>query len=533
MNIGTRIGGLVIRSIVVLAFAAPLRAAEPARQAQPVPLGGSLPDQSGDHYYCVYMPTRFGGELTVTSSSGTVGTITGPDGRPQENGGETGTGRHGWYTFPVTGAQGPYTVETKFVQVGQSARKPWNYYYWPTKSDVIHEPWAGGNARVDTMQAYGDDEMGATPGGYIAPGQDIVRAGPNGILETPVAAGDDLTWFPNMYDDMYFRGATGTIHLVSAPLLKYDQIFNTSARLAEAAKIQNHDIQRWLGHCLGGAVASILLNEPVPAVPGLTVDELKALWCELGENHFNHRIGDNVNNIPAGPPQPGYDECDSSVPRFHRMLETHIRGERKALLANLRAFPPRGTRNEVWNHGVGKYTAEFHAIPGRGARAIQMEVAIEGNSGSSLDGRDTAPRIIRYEYSLVYGIDGNVDQVNTAACDWISVKGEALFAPLNLMEVTSSTWSGHNPYVTEPNVRALDLANGGYAGRFAGIRPFRPARETEGGYAFGGGNVFPQGPYNFPQGPYNGGPYANNGMRTMNYGGGASPGGFFGGFFGR
>src|SRR5207244_257528 len=162
----------------------------------------------------------------------------------------------------------PYTVETSFVQVGQSTRKPWNFYYWPTKSDAIHEPWAGGNGRVDTMGPVNDDQMVATPGGYIAPGQDIGRAGPNGLLETPVAPGS-----------------------------------------------------------------------------GRNRDELKALWAELGENHYNHRIGDFANEIPPGPPRPGFDECDRSVPRFHQMLETHIRGNREALLGNLRAFPPRGTNN--------------------------------------------------------------------------------------------------------------------------------------------------------------------------------------------
>ena len=54
------------------------------------------------------------------------------------------------------------------------------------------------------------------------------------------------------------------------------------------------------------------------------------------------------------------------------MLETHIRGEKKALLANLRAFPPRGTINEVWNHGIYKYIATYHAIPGRGPRAVKI-----------------------------------------------------------------------------------------------------------------------------------------------------------------
>ena len=73
---------------------------------------------------------------------------------------------------------------------------------------------------------------------------------------------------------------------------------------------------------------------------------------------------------PAGPPRPGPDATDWKVPRVHAMLEAHIRGEKKAVLANLRAFPPRGTVNEVWNHGIYKYIATYHAIPGRGPRAV-------------------------------------------------------------------------------------------------------------------------------------------------------------------
>ena len=39
--------------------------------------------------------------------------------------------------------------------------------------------------------------------------------------------------------------------------------------------------------------------------------------------------------------------------------------------------------------------------------------------------------------------------------------GEALFAPLNVLELVESRWGGHNQQVTEGNVRSLDLANGG------------------------------------------------------------------------
>jgi len=484
MRIGNRLGGAVIWSIVVMISAPWALGALATERVVQVPLGGSLSDQSGDRHYGVYVPTRFGGELTLKVSSGTIGRITGPDGKERQNGGEVGTNQQGWYSFEVTGATKPYRVETQFIQVGQSARKAWNFYYWPTKSDAIHEPWAGGNGRVDTMRPAGDDEMVATPGGYIAPGQDIVRAGPNGILETPVAPGDDSTWFPNEYDDMTYRGADGTIYATPSPMLKYDQLFNSSARSWEAANSQNHDIQRWPGHCLGGAVASILLNEPVPAPgSGLTKDELKALWAELGENHLNHQIGEYANEIPAGPPRPGYDSCDGSAARVHNMLEKHIRGNRTGLLANLRAFPPRGTVNEVWNHGVARYTAVYHAIPGKGPRAVRLEVALEGNSGSSLNGQDDKPRVVNYEYTVVYGLDGNIDLNNIASNDWISVGGEAMFAPLNVLEVAHTRWAGHNPYITEANVRSLDLANGGAGGRFVASAPpqFRPVGNYEAG----------------------------------------------------
>jgi hypothetical protein len=287
-----------------------------------------------------------------------------------------------------------------------------------------------------------------------------------------------------VYYYFYFRGGDGTLYQTPAPMLKYDQLFSSSARSWEAANSQNKDIQRWPGHCLGGAVASILLNEPVP-VPnsGMTQDELKALWAELGENHLNHQIGDYANEIPAGPPRPGYDACDSSVAKFHNMLERHIRGERINLLANLRAFPPRGTVNEVWNHGVGKYTAEYHAVPGKGPRTTRLKVTLEANSGSSLNGQDTKPRLNTYEYILVYGLDGNVDLNNPMGCDWISVGGEAMFAPLNILQVASTRWSGHNPFVTEANVRSLDSANGGGFGRrYSGTTPnFRQVVNYEAG----------------------------------------------------
>jgi hypothetical protein len=490
MRIGNRLGGVLVWALVATTSVA--AGAQTTERVTTVPLGGSLGGQSGERFFGVYVPTRFGGELRIKASRGQVVDLKGPDGATRTNGQDIGLDHHGWYLFKVQGADKPYTVETSFVQLGQSLKRPWNFYYWPTKADAIHEPWAGGNGRVDTMYTSGDDELYASPGSYIPPGRDIVLAGPNGMLETQPAPGDDATWFPNLYDDLYWlgpdkeHGGQLTRFMTPAPLLKYDQLFGASARQYEAILAQNKDISRWPGHCLGGAVASILLNEPMPAPgSGLTQDELKALWAELGENHYNHRIADYATDIPPGPPRLGPDECDSRVPRVHAMLETHIRGERKPLLANLRAFPPRGLMNEVWNHGVYKYVASYHAIQGRGPRAVRIILELHANSGSMLNGQDNKDRVVYYEYSLVYGLDGRVDETNPYAADWIRVAGDAMFAPLNVLELAESRWSGHNPHVTEANVRALDLANGGAAmARFRSSPPqFRTVLEYEAGRA--------------------------------------------------
>ncbi len=233
-------------------------------------------------------------------------------------------------------------------------------------------------------------------------------------------------------------------------MLKYDQLFGTSARQWEAAFSQNKDISRWPGHCLGGAVASILLNEPTPAPwTGMTRDELKALWAELGENHYNHRIGDYANEIPPGPPRPGYDPCDYKAPRVHAMLETHIRGEKKPLLANLRAFPPRGTINEVWNHGVYKYIANYQSIPGRGPRAVKLSVELHANSGSMLNGQEDKDRVINYEYNLVYGLDGGSTRPTPprlTGSRWGVMRSSRRS---NVLELVESRWGGHNRHVTE------------------------------------------------------------------------------------
>ena len=95
MRIGNRLGGSVLWSIVVMISAPWALGAVATERVAQVPLGGSLSGQSGDGHFGVYVPTRFGGQLTIATNSGTIGKITGPDGKERQNGQEVGLNHQG------------------------------------------------------------------------------------------------------------------------------------------------------------------------------------------------------------------------------------------------------------------------------------------------------------------------------------------------------------------------------------------------------------------------------------------------------
>src|SRR6516225_640205 len=117
MRIGIRLGAVVVGAVVAATSAGLAARADDAKRVQPVPLGGSVGYQTGEQHFGVYVPTKFGGELTLTTTSGRIESIVGPDGRHRTNGQDVGTNAHGWYSFTVAGAEGPYTVSTAFIQV--------------------------------------------------------------------------------------------------------------------------------------------------------------------------------------------------------------------------------------------------------------------------------------------------------------------------------------------------------------------------------------------------------------------------------
>jgi len=96
-----------------------------------VPLGASLVSSGNPACYRAYVPTKWRGKLNIQTSAGSIADLAYPEATPYANNAETGENKHGWYTFKVVGAQS-YTVSASFTQVGESTKRPWNFYWWST-----------------------------------------------------------------------------------------------------------------------------------------------------------------------------------------------------------------------------------------------------------------------------------------------------------------------------------------------------------------------------------------------------------------
>ncbi|HUU82442.1 MAG TPA: hypothetical protein VM243_02955 [Phycisphaerae bacterium] len=433
------------------------------RQTHKVPLGGETASTEDPGFFKVYMPTKWGGKLDVATTSGLIEDLAYPDGTPYTNNTETGTDKHGWYTFKVTGSTS-YTVSATFTQEGEAATRPWNFYWWSMKADYVYD---GGNRTADTTAAPTDLQM-VGPGSPTGEYADVVRSGTDGTLETTAAGDDQFEPMINLFDN------EGTYQ----PLVKYDARHGTTARDWEAQYGQG--TSNWHGHCLGGAMASILVNQPVPAAgSNYNAEELEGLWSELGEKSGIYDIEHGIDGIPAGPPCPGIDVTDPFIPRFHGLLEEWIKDDQVALQSNLRCEDCQhtcsgGTNDggmcytdadcpggvcvvEVWNHAVYKFSAVYKEAVGGNERVVKITTSLFANRDHAPPTTDTADRELEYVYIIEYSTSGTAD--TGAAKDFIRVGLEASFAPSNLLHVVDAAWGGDNGQVTEANVRADDSAN--------------------------------------------------------------------------
>lgn len=242
------------------------------------------------------------------------------------------------------------------------------------------------------------------------------------------------------------------------PLVKYDVRHGTTARAWEAAH-HNTPVD-WCGHCLGGSIASIKLAQPTPvAGSAYNRDELEGLWSELGENAEHALDQNDLFGVPPGPPVPGPDGTDNSAPILHNTLEKHVKSARIPIYAQLRADG--GAVAEVWNHAVFKFTATFEEAPGDDPKVVKITNLVTSNDDHVPPTDDAGTRDSEYVYIITYSGSGIATVVAGPGTDWISVGGDASFAPEILARVLTPSWAANNPHVIEANVRADDAGNQG------------------------------------------------------------------------
>ena len=411
-----------------------------------LPLGQSL-TRNRPGYFKVYVPTRWGGALTIGTTAGTITDLKYPDGLiPYPQGRDTGT-NYGWYTFSIPDSSS-YTVSNTFEQIGEAAKRPWNFFYWPSKADYIYERGTnnGGNGRADSTALAGSDDLQIVPTGSTVPAGgdgDVIRAGPDGVLQSTASPDDQMATMLNLYD-------------VPGPLSKYDAFFTNTTTARSLELSQHQGIASWEGHCWGATVASLVLNQPSPtAASGLGEDELEGLWAMLGEDGPTEVRGIALmTNCPAGPPVSGMDPTDGSVGSFHAGLEQYLRGDGVALHADLRSDG--GTNTEVWNHAIWRYASTLV----ESTNGLETVVSIANTVTASADIRPSTNgpvRTIVYHYDLEYGPSGDVLKTS-AKNDWRSVSGEASWAPKALNRITGVSWASIRG-VTESHLRELDESN--------------------------------------------------------------------------
>ena len=234
-----------------------------------VPLGNSISGTGEIDCYKIYVPTKWGGILTITTTQGTIADLKYPNGTAYANGTEIGENKHGWYTFKVTGALKKYEVSNTFLQTGKSKIIPYNFFYFPFSS-------------ADARRLLFD----------VTPEEGAMKK----------------------YDK--FVGGTAAFDWEVAPANKHKD---------------PGGVANWWGHCGGATSASILYEQPSPpsANPhGIVQDEIEGLLAELGKRcTYNQLEG----NWPGRKPANGVDPTDKNADNFHRRLRDFTRIKKKAL----------------------------------------------------------------------------------------------------------------------------------------------------------------------------------------------------------
>lgn len=369
---------------------------------QKMPLGGGT-DLSDAQIAKLYVPSRYGGSLTISGASMEVVYTDGADPTPglaaqvflgnlpsavvaqgDPCSYSVPEGSPGWYYIRLT-PRGSATLQNSYVEDGEASYRPWNGWWWPF------------------LPSRG----------------------------------------PTLYDP-------------GGPLDKYDQVYGTDARGWEADNKSRG--QDWFGHCWGWSIASILIDPPhATSKSGVdfTADDMKGLYTELCDNVPYIDQSMSIHYIPPTAPtsSPGED-VDLVVDEVHRVLRANIREDSVPLQSNLRAVatPPDGIA-EVWNGAVYRYYSAWQEAPGANdEHLVQIDTTITSNFGPWPPPTDYMnDRQEEFVYQIEFDSQGQIVPQSPRQ-NWISASH---YPPQDLNRLTGSPFEAGAPGVTKANVDAL------------------------------------------------------------------------------
>ncbi len=364
---------------------------------------GYSTDVGGSQVAKVYVPSAYGGELTISGADVELIYTGGGDLTPAVAGqvyfgmlegsvvaaGDpchytVPQGQPGWYYIRLVQQQ-PATIDSTYIEEGQASYRPWNGWWWP----------------FNTSEG------------------------------------------PTLYDP-------------GGPLDKYDQVYGTQARAWEAQYKSSGTY--WSGHCWGWSIASILVPVPQGTTKNginFTMDDMKGLYTELADTAPYVDQGLSMYGIPVGPPTPNAGEdIDGYCDDVYRIIHTCIGEDSVPVQSNMRAIAdPPSKSEEVWNQAIYRYYSSWHEAPGSDDESVvEIDMDLYSNFGPWPPPTDyTDDRWEEYIYQLEFDGQGRV-LVGSPKQNWISTSH---YPPENLSRLTGSSYSANNPNVTKTNVDAL------------------------------------------------------------------------------
>lgn len=364
------------------------------------PLGQST-DVSSSILAEVYVPSRYGGQLTINGAgvqliytdgtdlrSNTTGQVTGLTGPVVAEGDPCSyavpQNRPGWYYIRLAGGASA-TISSTFVETGQASYRPWNGWWW--------------------------------------------------------------AWNPSGGPTLYDAGG---------PFEKYDRVYGTKAQ--SWAMTNETGGAWWWGHCWGWSIASILLPEPQATTKNgvrFSADDMKGLYSALADDDPYIDQDLSIEDIPAGPPTANSGEpVDAYCDDVYRIVRTCVREDRVQVQGDLRAASTSSDRaEEIWNQAIYKYAATFSEAPGAGdEHVVQIDMQVWSNYDLKPPPTDNSlDRNEEYVYQLEFDAQGQVIPKSSKQ-NWISTSH---FAPGELHRLTGSPYSPANPYLTRARIDGL------------------------------------------------------------------------------